>query len=171
MDGYDDPPSPRTPSDADGGTHADLEGEEVVMCIVCHEIVDTNAYVGHLNDHLLVWPSMMLMMPAEAEADPDDNYEFLTELADVLGTVPRGFGTQEERARVMNGVTLLREDGTLCTVCQEALTPHTDAVELLCGHLYCRGCIEEWLLLSKKCPVCSQDQQELVYYQPQAVTS
>lgn len=169
MDGDSPLEAPPTPSDGDGDGPPPLldvdvdvdENEDSIVCIVCQEIVDTDTYVAHLNEHMQVWPSIMVVMPFRI--DEYEDYEYLTELGNAIGNVPRGFRTREEADRVMNGITLLRGDGTLCTVCQEALGPETDAVELLCGHRYCRGCIAEWLQLSKRCPVCSRDLEELVY--------
>ena len=148
-------------------------------------------YVAHLDEHLRVWPSVLVVTHAgivahtgiynalDAFEDDEDSalrraamrwamdelndYEFLTNLGNSIGSVPRGFRTTEERNLVMNGISLVRNDGTLCTVCQETLSPETNAVELLCGHLYCRECIDKWLELSKRCPVCSKDQESLLY--------
>jgi len=152
-----------------------------ITCVLCHDVVHTDDYVAHLAMHADIFPSLTVVLGPQGIVDfqlrlgndadvhlpfaffneLEDDYEFLTELGNRIGNVPRGFPTPEARARVMNGITLVREDGTLCVVCQEAMTPATDAVELLCGHLFCRGCIDAWLAVSKRCPVCSADMDEL----------
>jgi hypothetical protein len=38
-----------------------------------------------------------------------------------------------------------------CNVCFEAAT---EPVVTVCGHLYCWGCLAEWLLRASICPVC-----------------
>ena len=96
-------------------------------------------------------------------SDEIDDYEFLTELGNAIGSVPKGFSTPEERGRVMNGLTIVAKEGehTMCTVCQDAMKPETDAVELMCGHMYCRECIDRWLEVSTRCPLCGKDQEAL----------
>lgn len=156
---------PPTPEEGD-------EEDDRVVCLMCNGLIPVDEYVAHLTLHVDVFPSILLVMGPQGVMDIELrmgggdafelDYEFLTELGDQIGNVPRGFPTPEARARVMNGFTVARSDGTLCVVCQDALRPDTDVVELLCGHLYCRGCIDEWLAVSKRCPVCSADMGELL---------
>lgn len=143
-----------------------------IVCFLCDQRVTLEEYSDHLSLHTDVFPSILLVMGPEGlnlqirgPANNDDEaaeYEYLTELGELIGTVPRGFHTTEARARVMNGFTLARADGTLCVVCQDALQPETDVAELLCGHLFCRGCIDQWLRVSKRCPVCSAEMDSLL---------
>ncbi|PPJ55412.1 hypothetical protein CBER1_02737 [Cercospora berteroae] len=42
------------------------------------------------------------------------------------------------------------EDDAECGICQDV---YKDAVELPCGHIFCRGCISLWLAGKKTCPL------------------
>ena len=41
-----------------------------------------------------------------------------------------------------------------CTICMEDQVVGGRAAKLQCGHLFCRGCIGEWLRRNCTCPVC-----------------
>ena len=46
-----------------------------------------------------------------------------------------------------------------CSICQEANNA-TSARMRQCGHIHHRRCIEEWLAMSVRCPVCRHDIRE-----------
>ncbi|CAA2962420.1 DNA repair and recombination RAD5B, partial, partial [Olea europaea subsp. europaea] len=39
-----------------------------------------------------------------------------------------------------------------CSICYDA--PPMIPVQLDCGHVYCRGCIQRWFRFKHKCPMC-----------------
>lgn len=45
------------------------------------------------------------------------------------------------------------EEDWMCSICMEELH---DPVSTPCGHVFCRRCIEEWLLRSNVCPSCNR---------------
>lgn len=57
-------------------------------------------------------------------------------------------------------VTISEEDLTKestnaeCAICLREQAVGEEATKLPCGHLFCRGCIEDWLSRSCACPVC-----------------
>jgi hypothetical protein len=52
-----------------------------------------------------------------------------------------------------------------CSVCLGASPPDT---KLRCGHIFCRGCIEQWVHARHSCPLCRAPSQtpEFIPYQP-----
>ena len=45
------------------------------------------------------------------------------------------------------------EEEFCCTICQDLFVqPQT----FPCGHSFCQGCIEKWLTMAKKCPICRE---------------
>lgn len=59
-------------------------------------------------------------------------------------------------APILQSQTQLNEEeeeaGCICSICMEELH---DPVSTPCGHVFCRRCIEEWLLRSDVCPYCN----------------
>ncbi len=50
--------------------------------------------------------------------------------------------------------------GIVCSICiRESFA---DAVKTQCGHVYCRGCIENWLINKNICPNCRTVLKQLV---------
>lgn len=49
---------------------------------------------------------------------------------------------------------LLDETNSHCAICLERHLLASSATRMLCGHLFCTGCIEEWLRTANSCPVC-----------------
>ena len=41
-----------------------------------------------------------------------------------------------------------------CTICQFDFDDGEIMRKLSCGHLYHKGCVDDWLMKDKKCPVC-----------------
>lgn len=49
-------------------------------------------------------------------------------------------------------------ENTSCAICQDTIIPTDPARRLVaCGHVYHRGCIDEWLRRSVYCPSCRHD--------------
>jgi len=64
-------------------------------------------------------------------------------------------------------------ENTGCAICQDTIIPTDPARRLLaCGHVYHRGCIDEWLRRSVYCPSCRHDiRLPLPLPQPSATAS
>ena len=152
-------------------------------CEVCGQRVVLGAYPDHIGDHIVprvvdnggleapgtpaafqyhqVFPSVLLLMWDQGYMEDHDDYEFLTQLGEMIGEVPRGF-EEADLDTVMVPITVARTDAeTRCAVCQEEMVRETVAVQLLCSHAFCRGCIREWLKLRRTCPVCVVDLETL----------
>lgn len=57
----------------------------------------------------------------------------------------------------------IKKDDT-CIICMENLLNMYDTkipIITLCNHAFCRECITKWFNISKKCPICNSDQDEL----------
>lgn len=63
----------------------------------------------------------------------------------VRDALPRVVVTKED---------LLDATNSKCSVCLEDYRPGVRATRMLCGHLFCTGCIREWLREANSCPVC-----------------
>lgn len=175
----------------DDGPPPLLEEDDEIECEVCNERVPFADYADHVTDHLAplahyapfapgtpppvargahyrdVFPSVLVLLWNEGYLEGMDDYEMLLELGDMMGDVPRGFADDGDMDRVMVPVTVARPDAdTRCAVCQESMSRDTDAVQLLCSHAFCRGCIREWLKLRRTCPVCVVDLATLVVDAP-----
>jgi len=49
-------------------------------------------------------------------------------------------------------------ENTGCAICQDTIIPTDPARRLVaCGHVYHRGCIDEWFRRSVYCPSCRHD--------------
>lgn len=90
--------------------------------------------------------------------NPDvDNmtYEQLMELQDKAGKVSRGLNKaqiESIRAQIwLEGKTKSQE----CHICIEKFVRGKKFKLLKCGHEYHAECIDEWLLIEKRCPVCN----------------
>lgn len=63
----------------------------------------------------------------------------------VRDALPRVVVTKED---------LLDATNSRCAVCLEEYKPGARATRIFCGHLFCTGCIREWLRSANSCPVC-----------------
>eukprot|EP01063_Lacrimia_lanifica_P021203 TRINITY_DN28479_c0_g1_i1.p1 TRINITY_DN28479_c0_g1~~TRINITY_DN28479_c0_g1_i1.p1 ORF type:complete len:375 (+),score=69.02 TRINITY_DN28479_c0_g1_i1:91-1215(+) len=56
----------------------------------------------------------------------------------------------------------LREDANQkCTICLDAFSEGGTAKQLPCGHIFCVGCVDEWLKQHRTCPVCRKEVKDL----------
>jgi hypothetical protein len=46
----------------------------------------------------------------------------------------------------------------VCPICRDV---PNDAVTTICKHVFCKGCIEKWLVAHSTCPMCMQSQDKL----------
>lgn len=63
----------------------------------------------------------------------------------VRDALPRVVVTKED---------LVDSTNSKCSVCLDDYRPGCRATRMLCGHLFCTGCIREWLRTANSCPVC-----------------
>ncbi|KAI9020889.1 hypothetical protein CLU79DRAFT_754249, partial [Phycomyces nitens] len=72
-----------------------------------------------------------------------------------------GFGQRKQKQEteaVYEGITLDQEDA-LCAVCLAEYEPNDLICKLWCGHHFHKDCVQQWLKLNRKCPMCKQDFQ------------
>eukprot|EP01059_Diplonema_ambulator_P016034 TRINITY_DN27301_c0_g1_i1.p1 TRINITY_DN27301_c0_g1~~TRINITY_DN27301_c0_g1_i1.p1 ORF type:complete len:321 (+),score=15.22 TRINITY_DN27301_c0_g1_i1:2-964(+) len=48
-----------------------------------------------------------------------------------------------------------------CCICKEDYVVDQKAVQLPCGHIYCKDCIKEWLEVHRTCPMCREEVVEV----------
>jgi hypothetical protein len=117
---------------------------------------------GVQTQTIMVIPRLLATTP---DAFHMNDYEFNILLSDRLGRVTVGV---EDINAVINDVDEDKsfEESDICAICQETLIvckneKKIKISETICGHIYCHPCIESWLKVSKKCPVCQLDLQEM----------
>lgn len=93
--------------------------------------------------------------------DPDEmTYEELRALEETMGSVNKGLDEHSICALPVTYYSAVR-GGTLdeeqCTVCRCEFEKQHSVKVLPCGHVFHPGCIDEWLRISKKCPICSRE--------------
>ncbi|KAB0378736.1 hypothetical protein FD755_010314 [Muntiacus reevesi] len=101
-----------------------------------------------------------------------ESYEELLQLEDRLGNVTRGavqntierftFPHKYKKRRPQDGKGK-KEEGEesdtdeKCTICLSLLEDGEDVRRLPCMHLFHQLCVDQWLAMSKKCPICRVD--------------
>ncbi|XP_032943587.1 E3 ubiquitin-protein ligase RNF165 isoform X2 [Rhinolophus ferrumequinum] len=101
-----------------------------------------------------------------------ESYEELLQLEDRLGNVTRGavqntierftFPHKYKKRRPQDGKGK-KEEGEesdtdeKCTICLSVLEDGEDVRRLPCMHLFHQLCVDQWLAMSKKCPICRVD--------------
>ncbi|KAM5220887.1 E3 ubiquitin-protein ligase ARK2C isoform 3-T3 [Hipposideros larvatus] len=101
-----------------------------------------------------------------------ESYEELLQLEDRLGNVTRGavqntierftFPHKYKKRRPQDGKGK-KEEGEesdtdeKCTICLSMLEDGEDVRRLPCMHLFHQLCVDQWLAMSKKCPICRVD--------------
>jgi hypothetical protein len=88
--------------------------------------------------------------------NPENEYEWNSRIAEHLGNVEVGVSD-------IDSVTSSVPEGSIekCPICLDNNVINL-RVKTLCGHVYCKGCIHEWLMRHKKCPICNEDLQDLL---------
>lgn len=79
------------------------------------------------------------------------------ELGENAGKVSKGL--QQKQIDEIRNLTWIegRTKQDSCTICMEKFKLGAKYKKLKCEHEYHSECVGEWLLQSKKCPVCSRD--------------
>lgn len=78
--------------------------------------------------------------------DNEDNYEFNTMVADMLGNVEVGV------TNINKVSTKIEHPSQMdCSICLETVK---EPRKLICGHIYCDHCISTWLSKHQTCPSC-----------------
>jgi len=110
-----------------------------------------------------------IMVPLENQVinqicpNPDAmSYEQLLELQEKIGYVDKGFKKDDVDKVPTVKFSKLRSSkygnfADRCTVCQFEFEEGEILRKLSCGHLYHKGCVDDWLLKDKKCPVCKNE--------------
>lgn len=87
-----------------------------------------------------------------------DNYEYNLNLCDAMGKVEVGISDIEQVSDQRKFLIGEKESAT-CPICIEMLIDQKDKKielrKLKCNHIFCHKCINKWLSISKKCPVCN----------------
>lgn len=63
------------------------------------------------------------------------------------------------RAQIESSLQNYQNTTSNCAICQDAISSGGCRIRQ-CGHVYHRSCIENWLTMSVRCPVCRHDIRE-----------
>ncbi|KDD76012.1 hypothetical protein H632_c397p1 [Helicosporidium sp. ATCC 50920] len=85
-------------------------------------------------------------------------YEQLTVLGEVAGSVICGLSA--EALAALPRVPFQGDEQEQCSVCCCEFEPAEEVVALPCAHVFHAECIQEWLLRSKRCPLCHVEVDE-----------
>jgi hypothetical protein len=85
----------------------------------------------------------------------NNEYEFNTMLEEMIGNVEVGL-TEED----INNVSILLPNSVykteVCAICLDKFEESKNNIRrLLCNHIFCNDCINQWWQKSKKCPCCN----------------
>lgn len=118
-------------------------------------IEGSNAGEAAIDPHSMVLlPQIIPSVPALIT--PSDTHAFNILLSDMIGTVEVGIPDIDQ---VLYKQTDFADD--VCPICQDSIV-EVDHVKTLCKHSYCAACIRQWLSRHTTCPVCNQDQRDLL---------
>jgi len=87
-------------------------------------------------------------------------YEELRALEETVGSVNKGLNEKSISAipiTVYHKAKGLDADEEQCTVCRCEFEKEHSVKELPCRHVFHPACIDQWLSISKKCPICSEE--------------
>jgi hypothetical protein len=93
-----------------------------------------------------------------------NDYEFNLMLGSLMGKVDRGIRDMNTVSTLITDKSELLKDD-ICTICQENLGElfenNVKLRKTLCNHIFCEGCITQWLDRNVKCPVCLAELDKL----------
>jgi hypothetical protein len=90
-----------------------------------------------------------------------NNYEANLRLSERVGVVEVGIENIDAVSTIIQKEEVNPDD--VCTICLDKIIDNCDNIcvrQLICGHRYCDDCISQWLIKSKKCPVCNIDLED-----------
>jgi len=120
-----------------------------------------------LNNPNFDFNNLVMLIPAFF--NNDNNYEFNLELQHIMGgDVDVGVSNVDECYRIISNDndfnSNISSEDNKCGICLETYTEKnddcqlschlTDFVKTKCKHIYCKTCIDKWLITSYKCPIC-----------------
>eukprot|EP00929_Paragymnodinium_shiwhaense_P101759 TRINITY_DN6491_c0_g1_i1.p1 TRINITY_DN6491_c0_g1~~TRINITY_DN6491_c0_g1_i1.p1 ORF type:complete len:136 (-),score=34.87 TRINITY_DN6491_c0_g1_i1:165-572(-) len=77
-----------------------------------------------------------------------------------MGNMDRSLGASDEEIKKLPSAKVASKealgDQTKCAICQDGYEPGEDIKTLPCGHLYHLECVDQWLQVSKACPLCEK---------------
>lgn len=105
-------------------------------------------------------PIALEMLAAFDESSFFDNYENNIRLAERVGVVEVGIDNIDTVSSVIPKEEVNSDD--ICTICLDKMIDKRNehVRKLICSHIYCDGCITQWLAKNKKCPVCNVDLED-----------
>ncbi|PRP78533.1 hypothetical protein PROFUN_13590 [Planoprotostelium fungivorum] len=127
-----------------------LDDEELALAIQSQETSHSRGR-SHHHDHSF----LLTQRPRERQPDVDNmTYEQLLELGERLGQVSRGASREDINSLPTIQHTLETQN---CSVCLDDIHAGEKVKILPCLHRYHDNCIDSWLKMSRKCPVCHKE--------------
>lgn len=98
--------------------------------------------------------SIPLMNELYEDFENENDYEFNTMIADMLGNVEVGVS---DINKVSQKIEQPLDTPMDCTICLDKVE---EPRKLMCEHIFCDKCISTWLSKNKTCPSCRIDLEE-----------
>ncbi|GBC00992.1 hypothetical protein RclHR1_04020018 [Rhizophagus clarus] len=116
---------------------------------------------GESTDTIITMPPQTSIMTPSNETQPrQDQPRKKSRFKRLFGRNRKGSSTSSVPV-VSPPFPIPNSDDAVCSICLE---PYEDGVELRhlwCSHHFHRECVDEWLKLNKKCPMCREDVEEM----------
>ena len=161
---------------------ADMENDYTVLDII-REIFDTERTFygtvrfldGHTRNHIVAAQlrntGLALQIVREYMTRPAPQQQIVMNI-DLSGNVLRNFldpvpvvaTPAQIAAGTETGISFNTSE--VCSICRDSLTHGTRLRH--CGHCFHADCINEWLGINTRCPVCRHDIRESSVYAPRA---
>ncbi|CAB4399373.1 hypothetical protein RhiirA1_406311 [Rhizophagus irregularis] len=126
-------------------------------------LVKYKASVEESTDTVITMPPQTSSMtPSNDETQPprQDQPRKKSRFKQLFGSNRKGSSTSSAPT-VSPPFPIPNSDDAVCSICLE---PYEDGVELRrlwCSHHFHKECVDEWLKLNKKCPMCREDVEEM----------
>ncbi|TPX45734.1 hypothetical protein SeMB42_g03889 [Synchytrium endobioticum] len=128
----------------------DLQDDLERMETVCWDIIQAKSESGIQKDMTAVFKLLHPMMKRIDKLPPSRIFKLRNSLSN--------FVCRLEGRELDDGPQVLKADSRTspCPICYEPLEPAMKAgiQVLLCGHLFHKNCVGQWLDISKTCPTC-----------------
>jgi len=118
----------------------------------------------NLANRMMMLNEMMIPVNIEQNVmnqvcpNPDTmSYEQLLELQEKIGFVDKGLKKEDVEKVPTIKYSKYKSSTDRCTVCQFEFDDGEILRKLNCGHLYHKGCVDDWLKKDKRCPVCKNE--------------